>query len=576
MRNRLVRACAIALSLPLALGGVPTKAFATLADSDEPITIEEDGVSNSDADDAVALEDEPTSEPERLSDDGPGTELQTESELLAEPELQIEPELQAAPNTAPVDESSPLEDVIAVEAEESASEAVPSVEAIEGIDDAAGLSAQAETRNIAQAKASIAAQAYTGKRLKPTPTVKWGATTLRKGTDYRITSYGTNVENGKKGNWVKIKGIGQYTGTKTISFNIKRPNVLYRVHRQTYGWEAGWRSNGKQSGTTGQSKRLEGIYIKVNNSPVSGSIAYRTHVQKIGWQAWKDAGKMAGTSGKALRLEAIQIKLTGKLAKKYDVWYRVHAQHFGWMGWAKNGASAGSEGYAYRLESIQIVIQPKGSPKPGIQMEGASTTAPATVMWCIPMREYYTYLQQLFENRIAFIRHPTRNYKTLASLGINETDDINAWVDSELYNFEEGLIETRQKMSKLKTPVDKAIYVCSYVTSRFPYSGDASSLSALAQTKTGDCWALSAITQAMLRKLGVMQTWLCVPGRPIAHSGNTPVQNDAYNNSNHRTVIMKIGKAYYDVDATINQVEQISTSYANYLLGKSDSYSSFV
>ena len=145
----------------------------------------------------------------------------------------------------------------------------------------------------------------------------------------------------------------------------KTPNVLYRVHRQTYGWEGSWRRNGRTSGTTGQSKRLEGIKIKLSNKPVSGSIQYRTHVQTYGWQGWKKDGALSGTTGKAKRLEAIQIKLTGQMARHYDVWYRVHAQHFGWMGWAKNGARSGTAGCSYRLEAIQIKLVRKGGSAPG-------------------------------------------------------------------------------------------------------------------------------------------------------------------------------------------------------------------
>jgi len=155
------------------------------------------------------------------------------------------------------------------------------------------------------------------------------------------------------------------------------PSVLYRVHRQTYGWETSWKKDGQQSGTTGQSKRLEGIYIKLANKPVSGGITYRTHVQKIGWQGWKSNGAMSGTSGKSLRLEAIQIKLTGNMAKKYDVYYRVHAQKFGWMGWAKNGAKSGTAGYAYRLEAIQIVLVKKGGKAPAANFGGARRTTTA-------------------------------------------------------------------------------------------------------------------------------------------------------------------------------------------------------
>lgn len=74
---------------------------------------------------------------------------------------------------------------------------------------------------------------------------------------------------------------------------------------------------------------------------------------------------MSGTTGQSKRLEAIQIKLTGQVANEYDVYYRVHCQNFGWLGWAKNGESSGSEGYSRRLEAIQICLVPKGQKAPG-------------------------------------------------------------------------------------------------------------------------------------------------------------------------------------------------------------------
>lgn len=73
---------------------------------------------------------------------------------------------------------------------------------------------------------------------------------------------------------------------------------------------------------------------------------------------------MSGTTGQSKRLEAIQIKLTGQVANEYDVYYRVHCQNFGWLGWAKNGESSGSEGYSRRLEATQICLVPKGQNAP--------------------------------------------------------------------------------------------------------------------------------------------------------------------------------------------------------------------
>ncbi len=139
--------------------------------------------------------------------------------------------------------------------------------------------------------------------------------------------------------------------------------VNYRTHVQTYGWQD-WRTDGAMSGTSGESKRLEGIEIRLNRN-INGGIRYRTHVQTYGWQDWRGDGSMAGTSGESKRLEAISIELTGEAAERYDVYYRTHVQKFGWMGWAKNGELSGSAGFSYRLEGIEIRLVDKGAPAPG-------------------------------------------------------------------------------------------------------------------------------------------------------------------------------------------------------------------
>ena len=148
------------------------------------------------------------------------------------------------------------------------------------------------------------------------------------------------------------------------AMNITAAGVAYNTHVQSYGWQE-YVVNGAMSGTSGQSKRLEGIHIMLTGQKYSGDIEYRTHVQKYGWQGWKKNGAMSGTSGEAKRLEAIDIRLTGEMANHYDVYYRVHAQSFGWLNWAKNGQSAGTAGFGKRLEGIQIVLVEKGKAAPG-------------------------------------------------------------------------------------------------------------------------------------------------------------------------------------------------------------------
>ena len=193
----------------------------------------------------------------------------------------------------------------------------------------------------------------------------------------KIDENKNGIKSVNKSAYIALSGTSPVVNSKpTSSMNPtiegnSTPNVTYRTHVQTYGWQ-GWKFNGSMSGTSGQAKRLEGIEIKLTNKPYSGGISYTTHVQSYGWQGnvnnpstWRSNGAMSGTSGEAKRLEAICITLTGKMAEHYDIYYRVHAQTFGWLDWAKNGAPAGTAGYAKRLEGIEIKLVPKGGPAPG-------------------------------------------------------------------------------------------------------------------------------------------------------------------------------------------------------------------
>ncbi len=116
-------------------------------------------------------------------------------------------------------------------------------------------------------------------------------------------------------------------------------------------------------GTTGMGKRLEQITINFeNNTPYSGTLEYRVHVQDIGWMDWVEAGEACGTEGLSKRIEAIEIRLTGELADYYSVQYCVHIQDYGDMqGWVKDGALAGTTGESKRIEELKIKIVPVNS-----------------------------------------------------------------------------------------------------------------------------------------------------------------------------------------------------------------------
>ena len=162
-------------------------------------------------------------------------------------------------------------------------------------------------------------------------------------------------------NDIRYKTYRLILGLNTFNDNLP-VSVSFQTHIQNIGWD-NWVSDGAVSGTTGQSKRLEGIKINVAGDDGLG-VVYSTHVQDIGWTCNSFDGEMSGTTGKSKRLEAIMIELTGENANKYDIYYRVHAQNVGWLSWAKNGEPSGTAGYAYRLEAIQIAITQAGEKMP--------------------------------------------------------------------------------------------------------------------------------------------------------------------------------------------------------------------
>lgn len=79
-------------------------------------------------------------------------------------------------------------------------------------------------QDISKAKVVVKAQVYTGKEIMVTAddftTIKVGDTTLEKGTHFEILddSYANNVNKGTAS--VTIKGIGNYGGTKRVTFKI--------------------------------------------------------------------------------------------------------------------------------------------------------------------------------------------------------------------------------------------------------------------------------------------------------------------------------------------------------------------
>ena len=171
---------------------------------------------------------------------------------------------------------------------------------------------------------------------------------------------------GKRLEGIEIKLIkkGDQIPEDTQNPFVYPGHIYYSSHVQDYGWLSNV-GDGKTSGTSGQSKRIEAIKVSLCNLPYSGSVEYSTHIQDIGWQSYRKNGSISGTSGQSKRVEAIKIKLTGEISNYYDVYYRVHAQDLGWMSWTCNDSKAGTEGLELRVEAIQICLVKKGENAPG-------------------------------------------------------------------------------------------------------------------------------------------------------------------------------------------------------------------
>lgn len=160
------------------------------------------------------------------------------------------------------------------------------------------------------------------------------------------------------------RGLGRRVEAVTIQIDEApeglKGGIEYQVHVQDIGW-MDWVEGGESAGTSGQSKRLEGIRIDLYGQ-ISAyyTVQYQVHIQDYGdAQGFVNEGALAGTTGESKRLEEVQIKLVklDEVNGSMSVNYRVHRQDFGWEStYAKDGASSGTTGQSKRLEGIEIFL----------------------------------------------------------------------------------------------------------------------------------------------------------------------------------------------------------------------------
>jgi hypothetical protein len=93
------------------------------------------------------------------------------------------------------------------------------------------------------------------------------------------------------------------------------------AHIEILGDKTG--TDGQQLGTPG--KRLELINIKKHSGPATVKIQYRCGIKNSGETAWVDEGKDCGTRGQSKALQGFAIRLTGEGAANYRLRYGCNA-----------------------------------------------------------------------------------------------------------------------------------------------------------------------------------------------------------------------------------------------------------
>ena len=110
---------------------------------------------------------------------------------------------------------------------------------------------------------SIDNQIYTGLKIEPNVVIKYNDNVLIKNVDYKL-SYAKNTSVGSA--TVKITGIGEYTGTKTVTFKIVPKTVtgVKEVQQTTSKIKLTWDKASKASGYyIYRSKSKDGNYKKI-------------------------------------------------------------------------------------------------------------------------------------------------------------------------------------------------------------------------------------------------------------------------------------------------------------------------
>ena len=132
-----------------------------------------------------------------------------------------------------------------------------------------------------------------------------------------------------------------------------RPTLKYSTHVAQTGFGP-WQYEDQISNPLDQQRDIQAINISYLSHKVYYSVYYNA---EEGWSEEVSNGEQAGTTGKSKAIYGIKIRLDETGQKEFDILYRLHKFDGEWTDWAKNGETLYS--YGQKLNALQIKLEPK-------------------------------------------------------------------------------------------------------------------------------------------------------------------------------------------------------------------------
>ena len=132
-----------------------------------------------------------------------------------------------------------------------------------------------------------------------------------------------------------------------------QPPFSFQTHIAKKGW-GDWNYENQISNDLDQQLQIEAIKMNFHDHKLYYSVYYN---DEEGWSEEVSNGEPAGTTGQTKAIYGVMIRLDEAGTKKSDILYRVHKFDGNWTDWAKNGEAIYSHGQ--KLNAIQIKLETK-------------------------------------------------------------------------------------------------------------------------------------------------------------------------------------------------------------------------